>query len=301
MLYIFGHKNPDTDSVVSAIGWAFFKEKKKEKAKAFRLGKLNEETKFALKEFKVPFPPLLKKSQNKKVCLVDHNEFQQSIDDIKSAKIVEIIDHHKINLSLNEPIFVLIKPYGSTSTIIAEIFFQEKIKISQSIAGILLCGILSDTLIFSSPTTTEIDKKIAKKLAKIAKIKDLKLLGEKLLEKKSEIKGSLKEILLKDSKLYEFSQKKVLISQIETLFPEKLISKKKEILKKMEEIKKEKKLFGFCLMITDISKNSTLLYIVSDDFSPFERAFGKIKNNEIYLKGVVSRKKQVVPPLEDAF
>jgi len=303
MLYVFGHKAPDTDSIASAIAYAFLKNELKEEAKAFRLDELNEETKFVLEKFEVEAPEFLENVEGKDVVLVDHNEFEQSANGIENANLVEIIDHHKLKFSWSKPIFVLTLPWGSTATIIAKFFELKKIKIPKEIAGILTAAILSDTVIFKSPTTTQIDKEVAEKLAKIAKIKNLKNFGIEMFKVKSEIADkSAEELLKKDYKVYDFNGKKIWIAQVEVVDDEEVLKRKEEIFEFMKEFKEKEKLYGIILMVTNILKEGSTLFLVADEIQPFEKAFGlKFEGGIAWAAGIMSRKKQIVPPLEKIF
>ena len=166
MKHIIGHKNPDTDTTCSGIAYEHFLVKQGIDAKAFALGKLNNETKFVLEQFGVEEPEQISElPHGTEIILLDHNEEKQSIDNIKDLDIVEIIDHHKVKLETDKPISIFIKPLGSSCSIIAEKYFDTNTQLTKSIAGILLSGIISDTLFFRSPTTTEIDKKLVDSLA----------------------------------------------------------------------------------------------------------------------------------------
>jgi len=303
MLYIFGHKAPDTDSIVSALAYAFLKNELGKEAKAFRLGELNEETKFILEKFKVEAPELLESAEGKDVVLVDHNQFEQSANGIEKANIVEVIDHHKLKFSWSKPIFVLTLPWGSTATIITKLFELKKVEIPKEIAGILAAAILSDTVIFKSPTTTQIDKEVAKKLAEIAEIEDLEKLGIEMFKVKSKIADkSVEELLKKDYKTYDFKGRKIWIAQIEVVDDEEVLKRKKEILEFMKEFKEKENLYAVILMVTNILKEGSTLFLVADEIQPFEKAFGlKFEEGIAWATGVMSRKKQVVPPLEKIF
>jgi manganese-dependent inorganic pyrophosphatase len=183
IFYVVGHKSPDTDTVCSAIAYSLLLKKQKINAVPAVFGDLNAETKYALDLFKVKDLLKLKSIKNKKVILVDHNEPSQSPDGIEEAKVAEIIDHHKIGFSSSEPITFIAKPYGSTATIVAEKMINENFKITKQIAGLLLCAILSDTVVFKSTTTTKTDIKIAKDLAKIAEVENIKNFGIELKKK----------------------------------------------------------------------------------------------------------------------
>lgn len=297
-IFVLGHKNPDTDALCSAIAYADFLKKKGKEAEAVRTGNLNEETKFALNYFGVKIPPPLKNIANKKVILLDHNEKEQSLEGIEKAEILEVIDHHKISFSFEKPIYFLTKPVGSTCTIVAEKFLKEKVKLEPKIAGILLCGILSDTVAFRSPTTTEKDKEISQKLAKIAKIKNLDQFGIQLKKKKATLKGmTISEILNSDVKDFDFSGKKVRISQVEICDLKEIKDRKSKLISEMEKILKKENLDLFLLMGTDIIKIGTEILAVGNE-KKLENAFKKkLKENSFYLPKVMSRKKEIVPPL----
>ncbi len=294
MLYIFGHKSPDTDTICSAIAYSYLKNQLGEEAQAFRLGEPDDETRFVLKKFSVSLPPLLDSAKGKDVIMVDHNEFEQSANDIEEANIVEIIDHHKLKFSWDKPIFILTIPLGSTSTIISKLFEFKKIEIPENIAGLLLSAILSDTSILTSPETTEIDKN---------GIENVLEYGIKLLKIKTKIpEKSPREIILGDYKVYEFNGRKVLIGQVKTIDDKEVLERKEEIFEEMRKIKEENKLFGVLLMITDILKEGSTLVVVADDIKPFEKAFNiRLDSGFAWLEGAISRKKQIVPPLERIF
>lgn len=302
-IYIVGHKNPDTDSICAPIAYAEYLKKKGKKAIAVRTGEINPETKFVLNYFRIKAPKFLKDVTGKKVILLDHNEKAQSPGNIERAKILEVIDHHKINFEIPEPIYFLIEPVGSTSTLIAKKFFADKkVKMSKKIAGLLLSAILSDTVVFRSPTTTKEDVETAKKLAKIAKIKSLENFGIEIKKKKATLKElSAKEILKSDFKIFDFSGKKVGIGQVETCDSKEVKERKNELIRNFRKILKKEKFNLLILMATDIIKIGTEILAVGKT-EYLEKAFGKkVKDNSLYLKGVLSRKKEIVPPLMKAF
>ena len=295
MIWVIGHKNPDTDSIVSAIIYA-----KKINAKPARAGELNPETEFALQKFGVEEPELKEKiEKNEKVVIVDTNNKEELIP--IEGEIIEIIDHHRLfgNLSTANPIEVCIKPVGSTSTIIAERFLNE---LSEEEAGLLLSGILSDTVIFKSPTTTEKDKEIAEKLAEIAGIENIKSFGIELKSKASQLSDNPKENILRDFKITEINNTKFGIGQVEIIGYEKVMEKKQEYLEVMEEIRKEKNLDFVLFMVTDIIDEGTKLLIVGENPEKIAKAFEKeLKDGYIYLPKVMSRKKQIMPVLYEKF
>ncbi len=294
--WVIGHKNPDTDSIVSAIVYA-----KKINATPARAGEINPETKFALEKFSVEKPVLKERiEKDEKVVIVDTNNKEELIP--INGEIVEIIDHHRLcgNLETPAPIKVMIKPVGSTSTIIAEMFLNE---LSKEEAGLLLCGILSDTVIFRSPTTTGLDKEIAKKLAKIAGIEDIEAFGKELKSKACVLSENPKENVLRDFKIIEAGGKRFGIAQLELMDYESVMNKKSEYLAAMEEIRKENNLDYVLLMVTNILEEATKLLIAGENPEEIAKAFEKKMEEErcIYLEGVLSRKKQVVPVIQRFF
>lgn len=313
-IIVVGHKNPDTDSVCSAISfaklWNGWKEKgfsevikvEGEPVPAVQ-GDLNAETKFVLEKFGFSIPQKIGDASGKKVALVDHSERAQSLENLEKAEIVAIIDHHKLgDITTPNPILFINLPVGCTATVLKVLYDKTGIEVSKEIAGIMLASILSDTVIFKSATTTQLDRKVAKELAEIAGIKDLIKFGIEIKSKLSEVEGmSAKDILMRDFKDFNMGGKKVGIGQIELLDLSLIESKKEEIYNELLN-KKREGYHSVLLMLTDIMKEGTELLVVTDDPKAIEKAFGKkLEGKSIWLDKVMSRKKQVVPPLERAF
>ena len=296
MIYIIGHKNPDTDSVVSAICYAKYLGKNYIPAV---LGGLNSETKFVLNKFNIQEPILLTKlNKNDKVILVDHNEKLQSIDNLQDFQILEILDHHKINISLSNPIAITTKPYGSVASIVCEKFLESKKEVNQKIAGLLLSAILSDTVIFESPTTTELDKKFASMLSKVVGIKDVKKYGMEMFKQRNDLlEKSATDIIYSSFKEFNFSGKKIGIGQVELIDSKELLCRKKEIILEMRKILAEMGLFSFIFMVTDITKEGTFFWVTGHRKMIYNIL--KINKDKNYKQGILSRKKQVVPRLEE--
>jgi len=300
-IYVFGHKSPDTDTICSAIAYAKIKN-----WTPARLGEINEETKFVLDRFDIHVPELLGNVEGKKVILVDHNEFQQSADGIEKAEILEVIDHHKIKFSCDKPVKFLTEPSGSTATIIAKYFESdiEKIKSTdekKKINGLLLSAVLSDTVVFKSPTTTEEDKKIANDLAKAAGISDIIKFGIDIKKANGSIKGKpVESIIMADFKKFDFNGNKVGIGQTEIVDINEIYEIKDEISKFMENLKNRK--YEMTVFVaTDIIKEGSELFFAGDK-SKIEKAFNaKFEGNFVYIPGLMSRKKQVVPNLQRVF
>jgi manganese-dependent inorganic pyrophosphatase len=242
-------------------------------------------------------------AKKKEVILVDHNEKNQTIAGIEEAKILEIIDHHRLaDLETSEPIMVRNEPVGSTCTIISKIYRENGLKPETSTAGILCAAILSDTLIFKSPTSTATDKKEAEWLAQIAAI-ELQNFGEEMFRAVSSLEGSSpREIILEDFKDFNFSGKKVGIGQIEVLSTDAIAVERVRLLKELEKIQQEGEYDLVALMVTDLSRQGTELLFAGPGSKIVERAFNVAKEaKSVFLPGVMSRKKEIIPPLRRFF
>lgn len=306
--YVIGHKKPDTDSIAAAIGYAFVKNVEGTEAIPARAGPLNLETQYALNKFRVEPPRLLTNVKGCKLILVDHNEPGQIVDGFKEAEIIEILDHHRLGgLITPQPIRVCIEPVGSTSTLVAKIAFEKGIKLSRELAGVLLSAIISDTVIFKSPTCTDEDRAIAEELSRIAGVDNITAYGIELFKVKSAVSSKKpEEIILGDFKEYDFSGIRVGIGQVETVDLTELDARRDELLKVMKRIYNKQNYNILILMITDIINEGSLVLYVADKDAWFKEAFSKYKmelrgKNAVYMAGLISRKKQVVPKLEKYF
>lgn len=304
-VYVVGHKSPDTDSVAAAISYANLKNLlgMPEIYVPAAAGTINAETKFVLDHFSVPVPETITDGKGKKIVLVDHNEVGQAVENIKEATILEVIDHHKIgDITTPNPIFFHNEPVGSTATIVSAMYDQHKVPISREMAGVMISAILSDTVLFKSPTCTAKDKEEVAKLAKITG-EDFQEYGIAMLTAKSDISSkTAMDIVKGDYKHFDFAGTKAGVGQIEVMDLSVLAPRKKEILETMEKVRKDEGLSFVLIMLTDVMKEASDLLFVGTPVDKFEKAFaGKMENNSIYKKGVLSRKKQVIPPLEAAF
>ncbi len=303
-IYVIGHKSPDTDSVCSAIVYAdYLKKTKRVNAVPVVAGVINPETKFVLDFFKVKTPAKLDSGAGLSLILVDHNEKSQSIDGVSDSRIIEVLDHHKVSFELDHPIVFRSEPLGSTATLVAKILLTDKkFKITPQTAGLLVSAILSDTVVFKSATTAKEDKELALLLGKKAKIKDLKKFGIEIKEKKASLNGlNADQIIKSDFKEFEAGGKKFAIGQIEVVKLDEAKSRKDELWKRMEEIRIEKSFDFVALMQTDIIKEGTEL-LVSGATPDIEKAFNKkFSDKTIYLPNMMSRKKDLLPPLMKAF
>ncbi len=230
------------------------------------------------------------------LILVDHNEMTQAVEGIENYKIREVIDHHRIGpLSTTYPITFINKPIGSTATIIAGLYQEAKIPIPKEIASLLLCGILSDTLILQSTTTTDIDRQTAEYLANITDL-DIQTIGKEILTAGSRIRGrTATEVIHQDMKEYREAKATYTVSQIEVSNLKEILDRKGEFLGELEIERRSNKAVFAALLVTDITQLSSVLLIEYDEkFKPFI-TFPKLEENIYFLKDVVSRKKQLIP------
>ncbi|MBT8764359.1 manganese-dependent inorganic pyrophosphatase [Desulfohalobiaceae bacterium Ax17] len=303
-VYVFGHKNPDSDSICAAIAVADLKSKLGVEAVAAAQGELNPESKFVLDKFGLDAPEIISSGEGKQVILVDHSDLAQSLDDLGKAEILGIIDHHKLgDVTTPNPLECWIWPVGCTCTVIKSMYDFFGVEIPKNIAGIMLCAILSDTVIFKSATCTDKDKEAAEALAKIAGVDDLMGLGMEMFKVKSAVEGTpAKDLLFRDYKDFDMSGNKVGIGQLEVVDLSILEPVKDALYEEMKKAKEEGGRHSVFLLLTDIMKEGSEMLIVSDDVSVVEKAFGKApEGNSVWLEGVMSRKKQVVPNFEKAF
>ena len=299
-ILVFGHKNPDTDTICSSIVMANLQTKLLgEEVVPCRLGEINEETKYALNYFNVEAPKLIEKvEEGQKVILVDHNEFTQSVDGIENAKILAVVDHHRINnFQTSEPLFYYAQPVGCTSTVLFELFNTNNIKIEQNIAGLMLSAIISDTLLLKSPTTTDKDKKAVEELAKIANI-DLSTYGLDMLKSGTNLdKYTEQELINLDAKSMEKDNFKYIIAQVNTVSIPDVLKRKEKIEEEINRVIKEKGLCLFVFVITDIVNSNSTAIVLGERTDVISKTY-EIKDNLAEMPGVVSRKKQVLPLVE---
>ena len=301
--FIFGHKSPDTDTITSSIVMENLEKKMGNTgAKAYRLGKINKETEFILNYFKVEAPELLEKVEEKSnVILVDHNSFAQSVEGIEKANILKVIDHHCISgFETSTPLFYIAEPVGCTATILYELYMMNKIEIEKTIAGLMLSAIISDTLLFKSPTCTEKDKEAAKELAKIAGI-DIEKYGMEMLKAGTDLSDfTAEELINLDSKEFEANGMKFQVAQVNTASIADVLKSKEEIENAINAFIKANNIDLFLFAITDIINSNSQAIILGTKTDVAEKAFNvKLENNMAFLPGVVSRKKQIIPVLKE--
>ena len=301
---VFGHKNPDTDSVCAAIALADLKKKLGEDVVPAAQGELNPESKFVLDKFGVDAPAVVTSYAGKDVYLVDHSDLAQSPDDLSGANIMGIVDHHKLgDVTTGQPLECWIWPVGCTCTVISSMYNYFDIEIPKDIAGIMLCAILSDTVIFKSATCTDADKKICAQLSEICGESDLDELGIEMFKVKSAVDGTpVRELVLRDYKDFDMSGNGVGCGQLELVDLSIVDGIKADLEKDIQDLKAEKGHHTVLLMLTDIMKEGTELLVASDDETVVEKAFGVAPvDGKAWLPGIMSRKKQIIPDLEKVF
>lgn len=302
-ILVFGHKSPDTDSIMSSIVMADLeKYLGNDTGVACRLGDINKETAYALKYLKVDAPKYIESiDEGTSVILVDHNEFTQSVNGIEKAKIKKVIDHHRIcGFQTAEPLFYMAEPVGCTSTILFEIYKTNNIEINPTIAGLMLSAIISDTLLLKSPTTTIKDIKAVEELAKIANI-DYKTYGLDMLKSGTDLSDySAEELLEIDAKCVDMNGNKVKVAQVNTVDIEDVLKAQTDLENAINAKIEEENLDLFVLAITDIVNSNSELLVLGKRTDIIEKSYNvKLKNNRAFLPGVVSRKKQMLPVMQE--
>jgi len=301
---VFGHKNPDTDTITSAIVYAHLKNQLGVNAEAVRLGEVNNETQFALDKFGFEAPRFLEKvaGEAKSVILVDHNERQQSADDIEEVQVTEVIDHHRIaNFETADPLYYRAEPVGCTATILNKLYKENGVEIPANIAGLMLSAIISDSLLFKSPTCTDQDIAAARELAEIAGV-NAEEYGLAMLKAGADLSDkSLEELLSLDAKEFSMGDAKVVIAQVNAVDMNDVMGRQSELEQLIQAEIGAKNLDLFFFVVTDILNNDSVALALGAKADQAGQAFNvQFDNHTALLKGVVSRKKQIVPVLTEA-
>lgn len=296
---VFGHKNPDTDTIASAIAASYLLNETGNDTEAVAQGTPNAETQFALDYFATAAPRVVSSADTDTVVLVDHNEAAQSVDNLADVTVTGIYDHHKFAFTNSTPLYITAKPWGSVATILYYEFKQADVEIPSKIAGLMASAIISDTLLLKSPTTTTYDKPALEELAKIAGIEDYEKYGLALLKAGTDLSSRTdKDLIDGDAKSFEIGGHQFRIGQVNTVDIDDVLSRQAGIEAAMLSEGYE----DFLFVITDILNSNSKAVYLGDAAETIESAFGsKLANNVLDLPGVVSRKKQVVPPLEKQF
>ncbi|KRK58867.1 inorganic diphosphatase PpaC [Limosilactobacillus antri DSM 16041] len=304
---VFGHQKPDTDAITAAMAYSYFQNQLGYETEAVALGEPNAETQFALKKFGMQAPRVIKTAANEvdKVMLVDHNEPQQSVSDIDKLTVTHLVDHHRIaNFNTAQPLWANLRPYGCVSTILTEMFQEKHIDIPANLAGMMLSAIISDTLLLNSPTTTDHDREAVEHLAKIAGVDDYEKYGVEMLKAGADVDAkSDADIVDGDAKTFELGGTKLRIGQVNAVELDDVFKRQADLEKKMRELMDANGYQVFILIATNILNSDSELLVIGDDTAKVEQAFNhKLDDHHrMNLPGVVSRKKQVVPPLTKVF
>lgn len=303
-VFVLGHKNPDTDSICSAISYAYLKNQLGMDAEPIRLGDVNNETAFALQKFGFDQPRLVERVSEEvsQVILVDHNERQQSAVDIADVQVIEVVDHHRIaNFETTDPLYFRAEPVGCTTTILLKLFKENAVEVPANIAGLMLSAIISDSLLFKSPTCTEQDVQAARELAEIAGV-DAAEYGLAMLKAGADLSNkTLEDLMSLDSKEFEAGGHRFEVAQVNAIDVAEVTSRQKEIEVLMNEKIARKGLDLFVFVVTDILNNDSTAIVLGSRSGIIEGAFkSSVVDNRVLLPGVVSRKKQIIPVITEA-
>jgi len=300
---VMGHKNPDTDAICSSIVVANLINKldKGHEAEAVRLGKLNKETEYVFKYLGIePQREISEVNEGDKIVLTDHNEAAQSVAGREKAEVIGVVDHHRISdFSTINPLYYIAKPYGCTCTVAFELYKQNSIEVDKATATLMLSAIASDTLLLKSPTCTEKDVAAFKELAEIAEINGEEYALEMLKAGTDISTLSAQEVINMDAKEFEEKGKKFVVAQVNTADINDVFSRKDELAFAMEKEISDKNLDLFMFVITDIINTNSKIIALGNSKEAVEKAFNQKLDSDdaMVLEGVVSRKKQIAPPL----
>lgn len=304
-IYIVGHKSPDLDAIVSAYSYQIYRHSRGDfNYVAIRCDDVNPVTEWAFDYFKLDLPMLVRDISNRKVVLVDHTEPAQRATGWENSEIIEVVDHHNLKLETTVPPKITIRPYGSTTTLIAQKLIRAEVRIQPNFAGLMLAAILDDTLALRSPITTFVDRSLAGQLAAIAGISDISSFARDMFNHK-DIWAKLDphKIITTEIKTYNALNKVFTISQVETMNNRALEPKEKGIIAELQKMNKEEPLDLRIVMLTDLIRNDCILLAVGDSVKDLEEIFKtKLENgSKMHLLGVVSRKQQLLPPILEYF
>ena len=281
-IYITGHKNPDTDTIMSALVAEYLYTHLGYNVEAIKQGELNPETKFAIEKTGLRIPNTITKlTKNSKVILVDHNNPMESLENITELNITNIIDHHAIKLDLGSPTYVRTEPVGCTATILFKMFRENSIEIPKNIALAMLSAIISDSLLFKSPTCTDEDKKVAAELEKIAGISKEEY-GMEMLKAGTDLSSySIEEILNIDRKTAVYGNYKASINQVMTADVEETLKLKEELEAGMQKMIENENLDLFMLLITDIINSDSTVIALGNKTEAVEKGYNVTLNNNM--------------------
>lgn len=296
--YIFGHKNPDTDSIISSLVMADFERKMgNTEVVSCRLGMVNKETEYVLNYVGIEAPELIEDlPDGSEIIIVDTANPGELIPNLSNVKIKKIVDHHQVLLNTGYPLFYRAEPVGCTETIMYKLYKENGIEIDKKIATLMMSAIISDTLLLKSPTCTEDDRKVLEEVSKIAEL-DFNTYGMEMLKAGTDLSSfTIDEILNLDAKAIALKDKKSIIAQVNTASIPQVMEMKSKLEDGINKIIEEKGLDLFMFVITDIVNSNSQVIALGNSASIVEKAYGvKLEDNTALLKGVVSRKKQIVP------
>ncbi|HGD0749307.1 TPA: manganese-dependent inorganic pyrophosphatase [Streptococcus agalactiae] len=306
-ILVFGHQNPDSDAIGSSVAFAYLaKEAWGLDTEAVALGTPNEETAYVLDYFGVQAPRVVESAKAEgveTVILTDHNEFQQSISDIKDVTVYGVVDHHRVaNFETANPLYMRLEPVGSASSIVYRMFKENGISVPKELAGLLLSGLISDTLLLKSPTTHASDIPVAKELAELAGV-NLEEYGLEMLKAGTNLSSkTAAELIDIDAKTFELNGEAVRVAQVNTVDINDILARQEEIEVAIQEAIVTEGYSDFVLMITDIVNSNSEILALGSNMAKVEAAFEfTLENNHAFLAGAVSRKKQVVPQLTESY
>ncbi|HGI4734293.1 TPA: manganese-dependent inorganic pyrophosphatase [Streptococcus agalactiae] len=306
-ILVFGHQNPDSDAIGSSVAFAYLaKEAWGLDTEAVALGTPNEEIAYVLDYFGVQAPRVVESAKAEgveTVILTDHNEFQQSISDIKDVTVYGVVDHHRVaNFETANPLYMRLEPVGSASSIVYRMFKENGVSVPKELAGLLLSGLISDTLLLKSPTTHASDIPVAKELAEIAGV-NLEEYGLEMLKAGTNLSSkTAAELIDIDAKTFELNGEAVRVAQVNTVDINDILARQEEIEVAIQEAIVTEGYSDFVLMITDIVNSNSEILALGSNMAKVEAAFEfTLENNHAFLAGAVSRKKQVVPQLTESY
>lgn len=306
-ILVFGHQNPDTDAIASSYAFDYLSQKAFGlDTEVVALGTPNEETAFALDYFGVEAPRVVESAKaqgSEQVILTDHNEFQQSIADIREVEVYGVVDHHRVaNFETANPLYMRVEPVGSASSIVYRMFKENGIEVPKAIAGMLLSGLISDTLLLKSPTTHVSDHLVAEELAELAEV-NLEDYGMALLKAGTNLASKSEvELIGIDAKTFELNGNTVRVAQVNTVDISEVLERQEAIEAAIKDAMAAEGYSDFVLMITDIVNSNSEILAIGANMDKVEAAFNfTLDNNHAFLAGAVSRKKQVVPQLTESF
>lgn len=301
---VFGHQNPDTDTISAALAASYLLNNAyHEETEAVALGKPNAETQYALDYFKVAAPRVIKEADTETVVLVDHNEAGQSVANIADITVTGVYDHHKIDFKSAAPMYFINMPYGSTATILYYEFKNANVEIPAELAGMMASAIISDTLLLKSPTTSPMDQPALEALATLAGLADYQAYGLAMLKAGTDLSSrTAKELIDGDAKSFDMAGQSVRVGQVNTVDVEDVFERRNEVVAAIEEELASENYDTFIFVVTNILESNSDVLVLGANQDKVAKAFATtLIDGRASLPGVVSRKKQVVPPLQAAF